>query len=308
MSASTTPRERSLPEPVRPLDWMSIYLELGKARLNSFVVFTAIVGYVAAARGGWDLPTLLWTTLGTALSACGANGLNQLMEAGRDRLMERTRNRPLPSGRIGPAHALTVSLGGVAAGVLILGLGANWLVAGLSLFVTLLYVLVYTPMKTRTIFNTAVGAVCGGIPPMMGWAAATGSLEPGAWVLGAVLFNWQIPHFLALAWMYREDYARGGYRMLPQVDGAGGKLTTYAALVHSALTVPIALAAFTLGLGGWVYAAGAVLLGAMMIGGSVRLLREQTRTAARRVFLASLIYLPVLLGLLVANPPGWVLP
>jgi protoheme IX farnesyltransferase len=308
MSASTTPREGTLPTPANPLGWFPVYLELGKARLNSFVVLTAVVGYAVAARGEWQLATLAWTTLGTALSACGANGLNQLLEADRDRLMERTRGRPLPSGRIGATHALLVSLAGVAAGFLLLSFAVNPLTGGLSLFVTALYVLVYTPLKTRTILNTAVGAVCGGIPPMMGWAAATGGLEPGAWVLGAILFNWQIPHFLALAWMYREDYARGGYRMLPQIDGERGTLTCYAALAHSLLTIPIALAASWLSLGGWTYTGGAILLGCLMVAASLGLLRHRTRAAARRVFLASLIYLPVLLLLLVVNVPGGVLP
>jgi protoheme IX farnesyltransferase len=303
MSASTTPSERSLSANISPLAWISVYLELGKARLNSFVVLTAVVGYAVAARGAWELDILFWTALGTALSACGANGLNQLLEAPRDALMDRTRGRPLPSGRIGTRHALVVSLAGVLVGSALLAVAVNPLTALLASFVALLYVLVYTPLKTRTIFNTAVGAVCGGIPPMMGWAAATGSLDAGAWVLGAILFNWQIPHFLALAWMYREDYARGGYRMLPQADESG-RWTCLATVFHSLLLIPIAWLGGLLAMAGWLYGAGALLLGGLMVVQSARFLHAGTRGAARSVFLTSLIYLPVLLALLVIDAPA----
>ena len=162
---------------------LGCYLELSKARLASFVVLTAVVGYLLAARGDARLTALAWTAAGTALSAFGANILNQLLEADRDRLMERTRNRPLPSGRIGRREAVAWGLASVAAGLTVLAAGTNWLTAGLSLFTVLLYVLVYTPLKIRTPLNTVVGAVCGAVPPMMGWAAGAGRLELGAWIL-----------------------------------------------------------------------------------------------------------------------------
>jgi heme o synthase len=306
MSVTTTPTQNTVRVPAGLLAWIPIYLELGKARLNSFVVFTAGVGYMAALPvAEWNPLTLCWLVIGTALSACGANGLNQVVEAKRDARMERTRNRPLPSGRITVSHALTASLAGVVLGSLLLTVTTNALTGALALFTALLYVLVYTPLKTRTIFNTAVGAVCGAIPPVMGWTAATGTFGAGGWILGAILFAWQMPHFLALAWMYRDDYDRGGYRMLPQRDG-GGTLTCLATILHAASLVPIALLGTVFGLGGWIYSAGAVALGAFLVLRSIELYRRRTREAARSVFLASLVYLPVLLGLLIAS--RWGLP
>ena len=199
---------------------LSSYLELGKARLSTLVVATTAVGF-AVAPGRFDALLFAWTLLGTTLAALGANSLNQWAERERDALMERTRTRPLPSGRLAAREALAAgvleSLGGVA----LLAALVNLLTALLAAFVILLYVLVYTPMKSRSHLNTLVGAVCGAIPPMMGWTAVTGALDPGAYILAAVLFVWQIPHFLALAWLYREDYQRGGYKMLPHSDPSG---------------------------------------------------------------------------------------
>ena len=225
------------------------YLELAKARLGALVVLTAFVGYVLGSRGELSLTVGLAAVVGTALSAFGANILNQWWEVERDREMLRTRERPLPAGRVGRRRAgiwgVTTSL----AGLVVLAGGTNGLTTLLSLFVTLLYVLVYTPLKVRTPLNTVVGAVCGAVPPMMGWAAATGHLGAGAWILGGVLFVWQIPHFLALAWLYREDYARGGFRMLPSVD-TEGRVTGRLAFLYAAALLPITAALSAVGVTG----------------------------------------------------------
>jgi protoheme IX farnesyltransferase len=279
---------------------LSCYLELAKARLAALVVATAVVGYVLAARGTFDAGELLWTVLGTALTAFGANILNQWAEADRDRRMERTRNRPLPAGRVSRRTALTWGLASAAVGLAVLDLGANRLTAALALFVILLYVLVYTPLKVRTPLNTVVGAVCGAVPPMMGWAAATGRLDLGAWILGGILFVWQVPHFLALAWLYREDYARGGFRMMPAADPEG-VITGRAAFLYALALLPITGALALAGVTGVTYLvlSQVVGLGFVVLGWAFA--RRRVRVTARRLFLASIIYLPVLLGLMVGD-------
>jgi len=278
----------------------STYLELAKARLSALVVVTAIVGFLVAARGTIDFVTLLATTLGTALAAGGANGLNQVLEAGRDALMERTKTRPLPSGRMTPRHALLASGALAATGVGILLAIVGPLPAALCATALALYVLVYTPLKTRSTLCTLVGAVVGAIPPMIGWSAASGSLDVGAWLLAGILFVWQIPHFLALAWLYREDYERGGFRMLPLVDPAG-RTTCWMALLYSLALIPLGLAVSATGLAGTPFAVGSALLGAAMVLASAWLLARRRRVDARRVFLASLVYLPALLILMVVG-------
>ena len=275
-------------------------MELGKVRLGSLVVLTALVGYAVAARGSFSPWRALWLCTGTMLSAAGANGLNQWLEAGRDARMLRTRSRPLPSLRIGGRHALCASLFSATAGVLLLLAGTNAFTAALSLLTVLLYVLVYTPLKTVSSINTLVGAIVGAIPPLMGWTAARGALAPAAFVLGALLFVWQVPHFLALAWLYRDDYRRGEYRMLPLSDPSGS-VTCWMALLYSLALIPVGLAAVIAGLSGMAYAAGALLLGGLMVERSARLLSRRTDRAARQVFWASLAYLPLLLGLMVAD-------
>ncbi len=276
------------------------YLELAKARLGALVVLTTLVGYVLGARGHLSLPILAATVIGTALSSFGANILNQWWESERDRLMLRTRGRPLPAGRIDRRTAATMGVVTALLGLAILATGTNRLTTLLSLFVILLYVLVYTPLKVRTPLNTVVGAVCGAVPPMMGWTAATGRLDAGAWILGGILFAWQIPHFLALAWLYREDYARGGFRMLPAVD-LEGRLTGRLAFLYAAALLPItaALSAFGVTGGAFLVASQAVGLAFVTLGWVF--LRARSQTAARRLFLASILYLPVLLGLMVID-------
>ena len=276
------------------------YLELAKARLGALVVLTAFVGYVLGARGNVSLSGLAAAVVGTALSSFGANILNQWWEAEPDSRMLRTRERPLPAGRIDRRMAAVLGLVTAALGLAILAVGTNRLTTVLSLFVILLYVLVYTPLKVRTPFNTVVGAVCGAVPPMMGWAAATGRLDAGAWILGGILFAWQIPHFLALAWLYRDDYARGGFRMLPAVDREG-RLTGRLAFVYAAALLPITAALSAFGVTGGAYLVTSQAVGLAFVGLGWVFLRARSQLAARRLFLASILYLPVLLGLMVVD-------
>ena len=299
------------PQPAHPADehigvtatlrlQLGFYLELAKARLAGLVVLTTIVGYVLAARGSFDLTVLGFTVLGTTLTAFGANILNQWMEADRDRRMERTRNRPIPAGHVTRSTALAWGLISAVAGLVVLDLGANRFTAALSLFVIGLYVLVYTPLKVRTPLNTAVGAVCGAVPPMMGWTAATGQLELGAWILGGILFIWQVPHFLALAWMYRDDYARGGFRMMPAAD-PDGSMTGRAAFIHAIALLPITGALAAAGVTGMTYLVFSQVVGLAFAALGWTFARRRVQINARRLFLASIIYLPVLLGLMVTD-------
>jgi protoheme IX farnesyltransferase len=280
--------------------WLSDYLELAKARLAALVLLTTMVGYVLAARGSFSLVELGWTMVGTSLTAFGANILNQWLEADRDRRMERTRNRPLPAGRVSRRTALIWGLLSAAAGLVVLEVGTNRLTALLSLFVILLYVLVYTPLKVLTPLNTVIGAICGAVPPMMGWTAATGRLELGAWILGGILFVWQIPHFLSLAWLYREDYARGGFRMMPAAD-PDGSATGRAAFIYALALLPITGALAATGVTGATYLVLSQLVGLAFAALGWTFARRRVRLNARRLFLASIIYLPILLGLMVTD-------
>lgn len=279
---------------------LQLFMKLTKARLASLVVVTAMVGFVVARPDAIDEWGLFWTTIGTALAALGANAFNQCIERNRDAKMFRTRERPLPSGRLELKQAIWISGLLSFSGIALLAWRLNVLTAALAFSIHVLYLLVYTPMKPRTPSNTLVGAVCGAIPPVMGWTAATGSLAPGAGLLFLVLFAWQMPHFLALAWLYRDDYARGGYRMLPVVDG-NGVLTGNLVVLYSAMLLPLGLAFLLAGLAGWMFLAGGFLLSAWILVMSLRLRAERTDRSARRLFFTSLVYLPVFLGLLVLD-------
>lgn len=285
---------------MRPAAAWRAALELGKPRLSSLVLLTAAVGYLLGSAGPVRWGTLVAAMVGTALSAFGANALNQWYEASRDARMRRTARRPVPSGRLSAAAALAVALSAAAGGPAVLWLGAGLIPAGLALAAIGVYVLLYTPLKPLTTWNTLVGAIVGALPPMIGWSAAAGSLAAGAWILGGILFLWQVPHFLALAWMYREDYARGGLRMLPMVDPSGhltGCLVVVYSLVLLALAPCLALASDL----GWAYVAGSLLLGAAFLATSLWLERERSVAAAKRTFLVSMIYLSLLLGLMILD-------
>lgn len=214
--------------------------------------------------------------------------------------MQRTQDRPLPRNRISLQHAFVAATMAGALGAAVLWVTVNALSAVLAVTTILIYVLAYTPLKVRSTLNTLVGAVVGAIPPMIGWAGATGRLDAGAWILAAVLLVWQIPHFLSLAWMYREDYQRGGFRMLPAVD-PDGRLTGQVIVAWSLALVPVTVGLTLAGATGWWYAAGSAVLGAWLVGRSLRLRKQRTRVTARRVFIASVIYLPLLLGLMMID-------
>ncbi|MCX7017028.1 MAG: heme o synthase [Candidatus Sumerlaeota bacterium] len=277
-------------------------LELSKAPLIALVALTGVAGFLLARGGGVDARKLVWALLGLSLTAAGANAFNQALEVEADRRMRRTRERPLPSGRLGRRGALAWAAGALAAGIAILALRANWLTAALGLLAADLYLLVYTPLKARTPLSAQAGALVGAIPPMMGWAAVAGRVELGAWILGATLFVWQAPHFLALAWLRRGDYRRAGFRALPAVDRAG-HATFDLILLYGLALIPAGLSAALAGLAGSVYGVGSLLLGALFAAASLRAYRRRTRRNVRRLFWAGLVYLPLLLGLMVADRP-----
>ncbi|RMF71405.1 MAG: protoheme IX farnesyltransferase, partial [Planctomycetota bacterium] len=262
-------------------------LELSKARLSSLVLLSCGAGFWLAA--GDDIPwaRLVWTLLGTLIAAFGANALNQCIERHRDARMRRTQRRPLPAGALSTRFAWLYGLFCGLCGPVLLWWGANGLTAALGLATVGAYVLVYTPLKTRSTTNTLVGALVGAIPPLMGWAAASGALAPGAWLLAAILFLWQVPHFLALAWLYRDDYRRGGFRMLASEDDNRATRTRQAVVLYAAALVPISLMLATTGAVGALYAFGAAALGVAFVLMCLRLYWELSRRNARRVFLAS---------------------
>lgn len=274
-------------------------LLLSKARLCAMVLITTLVGYLLAVPA-IDWTVLLATLAGTTLTAFGANALNQYRERDVDALMERTRRRPLPDGRLSADVALVYGVAVSLTGTFVLLAWSGLLPAMLAAATILLYVLVYTPLKRTSTLNTLVGAVCGALPPLIGWSAATGGLQTGGWLLFALLFVWQMPHFLALAWMYREDYARGGLRMLPVVD-PDGRLTFPVTVLFALLHLPLGLLVTMAGVAGPWFAVGSLLLGAWwgMLG--LKLYRSHSDHDARRVFLASLAYLPLALVLMVAD-------
>lgn len=291
------------PPSARVASSVSAYAELAKPRLLSLVLVTTGLGYLLA--GGSLAPAswlkLVATVLGTALLGGGANGLNQWAEVPRDARMRRTRLRPLPTGRLAPVQALLFSLALTIAGVGLLAWQTNALTAALGAGSWAVYLFAYTPLKPRTPLNTLVGAVSGAVPPMLGWTAATGRVDPGAAVLFAILFVWQIPHFLSIAWIHRQDYAAGGFRMLPVLD-EDGRSTFRIVTAYSLGLLPVAWAAAFAGLAGWLYLVGSTLLGLVMVGTSLALNRSHSVQSARVVFLASLAYLPGLFVLMLLDP------
>lgn len=276
-------------------DW----LELTKPRITGMVVFTTLVGFVTSSPDPVAALPLLAALAGTTLVAAGASVLNQVLERRTDALMLRTRTRPVPAGRItaGEATAFGSALSGSGLALLLWRSGP--LAAAVAAVTLVSYLALYTPLKQRTPLATLVGAVPGALPPVIGWAAAQRSLEGGAFVLFAIVFLWQVPHFLAIAWLYRDDYARAGFPMLPVIDREGG-FTARQTVFHSLALLLVSLAAAAAGLGGTMYLGGAFVLGVALTLFALRLALSRDLAAARGLFLASVLYLPALCSLLLA--------
>ena len=280
------------------VDRLAATYELTKPRMNFLVVVTTAVGchLAAGVAGLLERPSLLLhALLGTALTAAGASVLNMYAERGVDRLMPRTHNRPLPAGQLPAGFALAFGIGLGLVGTLWLALFVNVLTAILGAVTLLSYVLVYTPLKRRTPLCTLVGAVPGAIPPMMGFAAFDNALTPAAWSLFAVLFVWQMPHFFGLAMLYRDDYARGGFAMLPTQTN-GMTRTARQIVGFCVLLIPIALLPTLAGVSGLFYAAASVPLGLWFLWAGVRCARSLSKADAKRLFVVSILYLPLLLA------------
>jgi protoheme IX farnesyltransferase len=280
-----------------PATRVADFLELAKPRITTLVVITAAVGYAVGAAGGLDPAGFALLLAGTAMVSGGASALNQYRERETDARMERTRMRPLPTGRVTAGEALLFGLAVSGTGIVLLA-ALNAATAALGLAALASYVLVYTPLKRVTSLCTVVGAVPGAIPPLMGWAAARGSLGAGGWALFAILFLWQLPHFLAIGWMYREDYARAGFPMLTVLD-RDGQSTGRQMMLYSAALLPVTLLAGALASAGPVYLWSALALGSIFFGAAARFARRHSATAARLLFVISILYLPALLGLMV---------
>ena len=273
--------------------------ELSKARLSFLVLMTTLVGFLLGWRGPMDYTLLAATLLGTALSAAGASALNQWLERDLDALMSRTSDRPLPARRMHPSDALLFGLLASGSGVAILAFFANPLTAILAGLTIIIYAALYTPLKRLTELNTLVGAIPGALPPLLGWTAATDHMGLGGWILFLILWFWQMPHFLAIAWLYRDQYAAAGFKMLSTRDPEGW-LTALQALVYSVALLAISLLPGLIGMASPYYFFAALALGAVMIYLSVIFLRNKTNASARHLFFASIIYLPLLLGALIA--------
>ncbi len=278
----------------------TILSELLKARLTTLVLLTTAVGFYVGVRGAIDYFLFVHTLLGTALVAGGAAALNQLIEREHDSKMRRTEDRPLPAGRLQPGTVLI--LGGImsSAGLGYLAWKVNLLTSILGIVTLISYLFVYTPLKRVTSLNTAIGAIPGALPPLMGWTAARGVISLEGWSLFVILFFWQLPHFLAIAWMYREDYARAGFVMLPIIDPDGVR-TGRQAVSHTLGLLSVSLFPVLLGLAGWFYCAGAILLGGVFLWSAIQFSRQLTIPSARKLFFVSIIYLPLLLGLMVLD-------
>ena len=276
------------------------YVTLAKPRLNMLVVATTLAGYYMAgpARAHWLV--LVHTLVGTTLVASGASAFNQLMEMEVDGLMRRTRLRPLPSGRLTPGEARIFAFVLSVAGLAELALGVNLLASGVAAVTLLTYTVFYTPLKRRTSLATVIGGIPGALPPMIGWAAVRNSLSLDAWILFGIVFLWQMPHFLAIAWMYREDYKRAGFPLLPVVEPDGAS-TGRQALLYAAALLPLSLAPTAVAMTGNAYLAGAGIMSTIFLLLAARFAWDRTTSSARRLFFGSIAYLPLLWILMVLN-------
>ncbi len=276
----------------------SVFADLIKARLTTLVLLTTLVGFYIGWRGPMDFMLMFNLLAGTALVASGASALNQLLEREYDAKMRRTQNRPLPSGRLQPTTVMI--FGGVCAtaGLIYLALAVNLITSVIGAVTFVSYLFIYTPLKRVTWLNTAIGAVPGALPPMMGWTAARGELTGEGWALFAILAFWQMPHFFAIAWIYRDEYAKAGFKMLPVVDPDGLR-TGQQAVSHTLALLIVSLTPVLFNMAGTYYLAGALVLGTGYLWCAIQFSRQLTLARARQLFLASIIYLPLLLSVMV---------
>ncbi|MBT8398602.1 MAG: protoheme IX farnesyltransferase [Gemmatimonadetes bacterium] len=299
LEAGETPGSRPLLE---RLSRLAVFYELTKPGIAGYVMVTAGVGYMVAARGQADFLPVIWTLVGTVLSTGGALALNQFVEWELDALMERTRSRPIPSGRLGPKEAFLfgnlLTLGGV--GLLFTTVG--WLPAALTALSALTYNLIYTPLKKVSYLSTLAGAFPGAMPTLIGWSAAAGTLTLEAGAVFAIAYLWQLPHVLSLGWMLRKDYARAGFYLIPKSDPEGRQIAWHITAFSATLAL-VGLAPTWLGITGNVYLVGMAALGVGLLGLAIATLKESrlTAVAARRVFLGSLVYHPLFLILLLVD-------
>ena len=272
---------------------------LAKPRLNMLVIASALAGYVMAGGSAHNAVLLLSMLAGTAMVAGGASAFNQVIERVPDSLMRRTRTRPMPDGRLNASEGLLFAAILSLAGLVLLAAGANLLSAAVAFATLISYAAIYTPLKRRSSFSTVIGAIPGALPPVIGWAAATGTLSRGAWVLFGIVFLWQLPHFLAIAWIHREDYARAGFPMLPVIE-PDGRSTGRQAVLYAAALLPLSLAPTLIGMTGPIYFAGALVLTVGFLYLSIKFARTRAVPDARRLFFGSIIYLPLLWILMIA--------
>jgi len=278
--------------------WAAVFSDLIKARLTTLVLLTTAVGFYIGEIGSINFNLFFNTLAATGLVAAGASALNQLLEREYDAKMRRTQDRPLPSGRLQPTTVAIFGGVGSVAGLIYLALAVNLLTSVLGAVTLVSYLFIYTPLKRVTWLNTAIGAIPGALPPLMGWTAARNELGGQGWVLFAILAFWQMPHFFAIAWIYRDEYAKAGFVMLPNVD-ADGKRTGQQTVSHTFALLIASLCPFIFKMAGTIYLAGAIILGAGFLFCALQFSRQLTLARARQLFLASIIYLPLLLTLMV---------
>jgi len=282
------------------LGWGALLGELFKARLTLLVLLTTLMGFFLGSPEGINLTLCLHALGATSLLAAGASALNQWIERDHDGRMRRTASRPLPSGRMSPTTVLALGVAISLSGLLWLSVWVNLLTAFLGAMTLATYLFLYTPLKRITVLNTLVGAVPGALPPLMGWTAATGTLSPKGWGLFAILFFWQIPHFMAIAWIYREEYSKAGFQMLSGVD-PDGRRSAASAIRNTIALILVSMVPFLQGVSGRIYLASALLLGGLFLLHAVRFAILLDVPAARRLFLVSILYLPALLTFLVID-------
>jgi len=279
---------------------LAAYYELTKPRIAFLLVLTSAAGFYLGSNGGFDAVRFANAMISIALLAFGVSTLNQYLERHIDPLMERTAKRPLPTQRLAPIEALIFGILLCVAAEVYLFVAINTLTGVLGLIVIVGYVLLYTPLKTRTSASTAIGAIPGAMPPLMGWTAAANDITLGAWAMFVTQFLWQFPHFLAIAWMYRDQYAKAGILMLPVVEPSG-RITGRQIVLFTMMLVPVSFAPFFLGFAGIIYLIAAAILGSVFLWSSISAARSKTNEAARRLLYASVIYLPLLFLILVLD-------